>query len=450
MTKFNKILLLVSLALHICADAMAQADSTAAGGTSFTLLQAQEYAIKNSFAVKSVKYDADVAGYDTEGLKGIGLPQVNGTVQYLNNIYAPYNIIPAGSFGPEEVRVRFQQPHNVTIGVTASQLLFDGTWLVGLEAARSYELLQKKKIQKAEIDVKNDIADAYYLAVVSKENAAVLQKFRDALSITYAETQAYYEAGLVEKQDVDQLSLDINNIDIQIAYAQEQQRFTRDLLKYQMGYPLENEINLTDDATVLMSLDSQSLLSAPFAASQNIDVMLAQSGLRMQQLNLKAKKAAYLPNLGAAWTIQTQAQRGEFNFFDTSKPYLYGNFLAIQMNVPILSGGQRKYATKKVEVEIQRMKDMEVFASQSAELEYRNARMELSNAVMVYESALKSLQLAQEIYDTSEVKFREGIGSSMDLTQRSQQVVAAEGNRIQAMLKLLQAKNRLAKALNQY
>lgn len=442
---------LITLLLGLLAqNIFAQADSIIVTSSSFSLMQAQEYALKNSFSVKSVKYDAEIADFTTDELLGIGLPQINGSMTYLNNIYAPYNIIPAGSFGPEEVRVRFQQPHNLTLGVTASQLLFDGTWLVGLEASRSYELLQKKNIEKSEIASKDNIANAYYLAVVSKESLGVLQQSRDALAKMYAETEAYFNAGFVEKQDLDQLSLTLNDLDIQISYAKEQQRFATDLLKFQMGYPLKNEIVLTDDASALMSLDSQSLLSAPFNVAENIDVELAKSGLTMQKLNLKAKRAAYLPNLAAAWTLQTQAQRGEFNFLDSSKPYLYGNFLAIQLNVPILSGGQRKYATKKVEVEVKRMEDLTAFTEQSAELEYRNARLELDNAVKVFEASKMSQKLAQDIYKTAEIKFKEGIGTSFDLTERNTQVVQTQGAYIQAMLKLLQAKNRLAKALNQY
>lgn len=446
-TKFQiaKSLMLILLALFLAKGIHAQGDSSG-----FTLIQAQEYALKNAFAVKSVKYDAEVANNTTQELIGIGLPQVNGTASYLYNIYAPYAIIPAGSFGPSDVRVRFQQPHNLTLGVTASQLLFDGTWLVGLEASKSYEKLQNKNIEKSEIETKDDIAQSYYLAVVAGESLKILQSSRDALSKTLKESEAFYDAGFIEKQDIDQLKLALNDINIQISYAEEQSRFTKDLLKFQMGYPLQKEITLTEDAQSLMSLDSNSLLNAPFNVQENIDVELAQSGLMMQQLNLKSKKAAYLPNLVAAWTIQTQAQRSEFNFFDTKEPYLYGNFLAFQLNVPILSGGQRKYATKKAEVEVRRLTDMKTLAEQSAELAYRNAKMELDNAMKVFDSSKESLQLSEDIYKTAEIKFKEGIGTSMDLTQRNTQVLQSQGAYIQAMLKLLQAKNNLAKALNQY
>jgi outer membrane protein len=120
------------------------------------------------------------------------------------------------------------------------------------------------------------------------------------------------------------------------------------------------------------------------------------------------------------------------------------------MNIPILSKSSRKYGTKKAEVEVKKMQDATLLAEQGAELEYRNAKMELDNAVKVFDSSKMSLKLAEDIYKTSEIKFKEGVGSSTDLTTNNNQLLEAQGAYVQSMLKLLQAKNRLAKALNQY
>jgi len=169
----------------------------------------------------------------------------------------------------------------------------------------------------------------------------------------------------------------------------------------------------------------------------------------MQKLNVKAKKSAYLPTLAAFLTFQTQAMRNEFNFFDTSKPYLYGNLWGLQLNVPILSGGQRKHAVSKADVEVRRYTDMLAFTQQATELEYRSARAEFDNANKVYESSKRSLKLANDIYNTSDIKYKEGIATSFDLTQRNTQVIQAKGAYIQATLGLLNAKTRLTKALNQ-
>jgi len=162
-------------------------------------------------------------------------------MQYTSYIKVPDMIIPAGAFAPQELRVQFQQPENVTLGISAQQLVFNGTWLVGLEASKSYELLQQKNIRKTEIQIKEDVAKAYYLALVSAENVKILLESRAALSNTLRDTEAMYENGFTEKQDVDQLMLSVNEIDIQISYAEQQQRNVVDMLKMQIGFPISNE-----------------------------------------------------------------------------------------------------------------------------------------------------------------------------------------------------------------
>jgi outer membrane protein TolC len=345
--------------------------------------------------------------------------------------------------------VKFQQPFNFTASATASQLLFDGTWLVGLQAAKSYEDLQKKTVNKSEVQLKNEITKAYYLALVSAENMRLLEESKQSLMVTYRETEALYNAGFTEKDNVDQLSLTLNDLTIQAKYAEEQFKLTKDLLKFQIGMPLANDITLSDSAENLMTTDAGALLSSAFQPESTLDVQLAQSGLGMQQLNLRAKKAAYMPSLSTFITFQTTAQRKEFNFFDSSKQYFYGNFWGVQMNVPILSGGRRATAVKKVEVEVKRMEDMLDLAKQGAELEYRSAKAELDNAIQVYNSSKSSVLLASNILKNAQIKFKEGIGTSFDVTQRNTQSIQAQGAYVGAMLKVLNAKTRLAKSLNQ-
>jgi outer membrane protein len=425
-------------------------DNPLVAQTQLSLLQAHEYAIKNSFAVKNTTFDAEVARKNTQELIASGLPQVDGSASFMHNIYAPYSIIPAGSFGPNEQRIRFQQPFNLTLGVTATQLLFSGTWLVGLEASKSYELLLQSSIDKTEQETKDQVSDLYYLALVTNENIKVLEKSRASMDKTLLETTALFHAGYAEQQDVDQINLALSQLSIQIAYARDQQTNAMRMLKFAIGMPFTEEITLTDTVDSLISTDTNSLLMAPFDPSINVDYKLVKQGLTMQHLNVKAKKAAYLPSLVGYMTIQTQAQRNSFSFFDTAQPYLYGNFWGLSLNVPILSGGQRKYATQKAAVEVKRLETQLTFVQQQAQLGYESARIELNNANQMFMMAKQSMDLAQQLYDQESIRYKEGMSSSFDLTSRNTNLISAQGNYIQSMLKLLQSKNKLAKALGQY
>ncbi len=436
-------LIFVSLALIICFASVAQER------LEMTLQQAQDYAIKNAFKAKNAAYDAEVAKYTTESLKAIGLPQINGSVQFNHYIYNPYTIIPPGTFGPDEFRVRFGNPFTTTIGATASQLLFDGTWLVALEAARSYEQFQSQNVKKSAVEVKSDIAGAYYLSLIALENSRLIKESKVELVNTLIQTEALLEAGYTEMENVDQLQLSVNDLNIQISYSDEQAKLANDMLKFQMGLPLSTELVLTENLDSFMASSSGDLINTAFNAESNLDVQIANSGLMLQQLNLKAKKAAYLPNLSTFLNFQTAAYRQEFNFFDTTKPYLYGNLWGVQLNVPILSGGMRKNEVKKVEVEVKRMEETASYTKKATELEFRSARSELKNALEAYTATKSSLALAKSILNKAQIKFKEGLGTSFDVTQRNTQLIQTQGAYIQSMMKVLNAKTRLSKALNQ-
>jgi outer membrane protein len=414
-----------------------------------SLQQIQEYAFKNSVTNRNATYDAEAAKYNTESLKAIGLPQIEGSVQFNNYIYAPFSIIPAGTFGPTDFRVRFGNPYTLTVGATASQLLFDGTWLVALEASRSYEKFIDQQVKKTSVDVKSSVTNSYYLALISAENVALLKDSKEQLVNTLNQTTALYEAGFTEVENVDQLQLAVNDLNIQISYAEQQSKLALDLLKFQIGMPLTTDLVLTDKLQAFVEAGAADLMGTTFLPENTLDVQLAASGIQLQQLNLKSKKAAYLPSVGAFINFQTAAYRQEFNLFDTSLPFFYGNLWGINMSVPILSGGRRKYEVKKVEVELKRVQDMEVMARQGVELEYRSSRSELQNALEALQASESSLKLAQSILQKTQIKFNEGLGTSFDITQKNTQLLTAQGQYIQAMMKALTARTRMAKSLNQ-
>jgi hypothetical protein len=151
-----------------------------------TLAAAKEYAVKNAFQVKSTNLDAQSAKLQTEQLLAIGLPQISGNIQYQNFIDRPTSILPGDFFGMpgQNVAVQFGVPQTLTAGINASQLLFDGSWLVGLQASKAYAALQNKNIIKSEIDVKRATEEAYHLSVIAEESIALLTASRDLLATT--------------------------------------------------------------------------------------------------------------------------------------------------------------------------------------------------------------------------------------------------------------------------
>lgn len=412
-----------------------------------SLLQAKEYAKTNAPAVKNARHDQEAAKISTDELLGIGLPQINGSIQYQNFLNLPTSIVPGDFFGApgQDVRVKFGVPHQATAGLSATQLLFDGTWLVGLRASRAYADLQSKTVDRSANEVAMQAADAYVLAVSTEANVKTLEELLANLEKLRAETSAMQVAGFMEVQDVEQIDLSINEIKIQLNYTQSYTTITKNLLKFTIGMPLATEIELTDK---IETLTAANITQADgFTPENHLDVQMAQKGLLLQQLNLKAKKAAYLPNVASFYNLQTQGLRSEFNYFDTSLPWFPIQLWGIQLNIPILSGGIRNKSVQKVGVEVKRMEEAVQTTKEAVTLEYTTASTEYNSAAQRMTHADNNLKLAKSILAKEEIKFREGVSGSFNITQRNQQVIDAHGQYIAAVLNMLKAKNKLDKCL---
>jgi outer membrane protein len=413
-----------------------------------SLIQAQDYALKNAFQVKSAQHDKTSADLTSDELLGIGLPQLNGSLQYQNFINLPTSIIPGDFFGApgQDVKVQFGVPHQLTVGLSASQLLFDGTWLVGLEASKAYAELQRKNIQKSEIDTRAKTAEAYSMAITSQANLSILRDMLTHMQRLLNDTEAMQREGFSEQQDVDQLMLSVNELMIQIDYTEQYVTITKDLLKFTIGMPLSTDIELTDTWESLTETAGDDVLS--FNASSSIDVQLAENGLLMQQLNVKSKKAALMPNLAAFYNVQTQGLRDEFDYFDTSLPWFPIQLWGIQLNVPILSGGSKSKTIKKTEVEVKRLTDTVSMTKEAVQLEYNTATTELAFSKKRMTQAKSNLELAKSILEKEEIKYREGLSNSFNITQRNQQVINAQSAYTNAAIAYMNAQTKLNKVLN--
>jgi outer membrane protein TolC len=415
-----------------------------------TLAAAKEFAVKNAFQVKSKTLDAQTAKLQTEELLAIGLPQISGSIQYQNFIDRPTRILPGDFFGMpgQNVAVQFGVPQTLTAGINASQLLFDGSWLVGLQASKAYAALQSKNIVKSEIEVKRATEEAYHLAVIAQESIALLTASRDLLASTLEHTKALKTEGFVETQDVEQLTLSLNELEARIRVAQTQALIAKTLLKFTIGMNVEEEITLVDNSKTILDSFNAQMLQTPFNADNLIDNQIIKDGLALQKLSVKNQQARLLPNMAAFYSLQKQAQRQEFNFFQGSQPWYPTQLWGLSMNVPIVSGGGKMKSIQKAGVEVKRMEETLAFSTNAAKLEYQVGLAEYMNATQNVELALQSYNLAASILNKTQIKFDQGTSSSFELSRQTSQLLQSQVALIQARLSLMNAQTRLSKSLN--
>jgi len=445
MIQFNinkKISVLLAVALGFVSLGNAQ--------QSLTLAAAKEYAVQNAFQVKSKNFDAQSAKLQTEELLAIGLPQISGSIQYQNFIDRPTSILPGDFFGMpgQNVAVQFGVPQTLTAGINASQLLFDGSWLVGLQASKAYAALQNKNIIKSEIEVKRATEEAYHLAVIAQESIALLTASRDLLAETLEHTKALKKEGFLETQDVEQLSLSLNELEARIRVAQTQALIAKTLLKFTIGMNVDEEITLADNSAMILESFNAQLVQSPFNAENLIDNQIIKEGLSLQKLSVKNQQAGLLPNLAAFYSVQRQAQRQEFNFLDGNEPWYPTQLWGLSMNVPIVSGGRKTKSIQRAGVEVKRMEETLAYSNNAAKLEYQVGMAEYMNATQNVDLALQSYTLASSILNKTQIKFDQGTSSSFELSRQTSQLLQAEVSLIQARLSLMNAQTRLSKSLN--
>lgn len=443
-----------------------------------TLIEAQAYAVEHSFAVRYARMDAATAESDVKLTTSAGLPHVNGSIDYNNYIDIPTQVAPADAFGfpsyltqflgavSQETGVpinapvqdpnaisefQFGAPQTMTAGISASQLIFDGSYFVGLQAAKAYAAAQQSVIEKSKDEIKRATAEAYHTVLVSGENLRILEGSREVVNSNLTETEALFENGFVEEQDVDQLKLSLADLDSRINYARKQSEISKDLLKFQIGMPLENQIGLKDNiASLTAAPGAAGLLSFGFSLDGNSEYETQNRYLELSKLNVKNEKAKSLPRITAFYNYQRNAQRQKFNFLDFNQKWYPIQLWGVQLTVPIFNSLEGSHRIQKARIDVERASVALNQIAQGAKLEYLAAKNEYETAVENARIQKESKALAERIFNTTQIKYKEGVASSFDLSQAHNQQLTAQGNYIGAVLQLLNAKARLTKALNQY
>ncbi|MBC8173936.1 MAG: TolC family protein [Chitinophagales bacterium] len=415
---------------------------------SFTLQQAQDYGVQNNIATKTAALDILGAEATVGERLSVGLPQLSASVDYQNFLKLPTSLIPAEFFGGEAgefAEVQFGTKQNVTAGLSFSQLIFNGSWLVGLNAAKTYVGLIEGQQKLSESEVKKNIEIAYYTALISAESETIWQKNIENLSKTLTEVKAMNKEGFVEEIDVDRLQISLSNLQTNLENVQRQTDLAKTYLKFQMGMDVNTEIILADslngaqDNFVALENDQHYLNRPEFEILETTRIL--------NELNVKVNKAGYLPSLVLIGSYQQNAQRNEFDFFNANQPWFETALVGVSLQIPIFDGLQKKNAIENAQIGLQKAELIQRNATQGILLEIEKTKTDYLNAQNELNNQLSNIQLAEKIYNVSMVKYREGVGSSLELTTAESALYQIQGAYIGALFNYLSAQTNLKKAL---
>ncbi len=416
-----------------------------------SLEQAIEHALQYNYELENSKADAIIARRQVWEITASGLPQINGSVGYQYFTDIPTNLVPAEFFGGEEgefAEIQFGTEQNLTATLTVNQLIFDGSYIVGLQAARIFRELSLQIYQKSEMEVKSLVTESYYLNLATAQNMEILQENLQNLEKTLFETEKLYEQGFTDAINVDQLRLTVANLKNNISGVKRQRKMTLDLLKFQIGMGVDQELVLTDELEQLFQNISLEAFSVQeFNPQKHIDFRIMQSQEQMQLMTLRREWSFYLPSLSASYTRQENAYRNEFNFFESGKPWFPTSIIGVNLNIPVFSSGLRRSKVQQARLELEKAQTNTRRVVQSLLLQKQEATNEIESAMEKYTIEKDNLELAERILQRTSIMHKEGLATSLELTQASNQLLNTQSNYINAIFELLNAKNKLEKAL---
>lgn len=458
--KFKIVLLIFVLVIQISTNAQ-QKESA-----SFSLQQAQEYAVKNSYSVKNALVDLEIARKTIWETTAVGLPQINGSVSYQNMPDVPTMLLPdfltpaivgvnQELFGleptqpiPEQASfpVQFGTKHNADWGVTASQLIFSGEYLVGLQASRIFYQLSEKALLKTQNDIRESVTKSYYLVLVAEENVKILKELADNAANIRKEMEAMLEVGFIEDTDVDQMMLLETNLNNTLNNLSTQAEIAVRLLKFQMGINLEEPVILTDKLSDVLNLDAViKMMLKDFQLENNIEFKLMETQVDLTELSLKRQMSTYLPSVAAFATYSKSAMRSKFNIFDPDEDWYPTAIIGFNINIPVFSSGMRMAQVSKAKLELEKSRTMMLQVTEGLNLNFKQSLLNLRTANDNFQTERKNLELSKKIYDKTTIKYREGIASSLELAQAQNQYLTNQTNYFRAMVDMLNAKAELGK-----
>ncbi|WP_421751206.1 TolC family protein [Croceimicrobium sp.] len=423
----------------------------------FSLQEAQDYAARNSYTVQDKVLDYEKARKTIKETAAMGLPQISGSFGYSYNAQVPKQPIPAQFFNPNAgeddiAYVAFGVAHQNQAQLQLSQLLIDGSYFVALQATRVVKETKALEREEAEINARRNTAQSYYGALVAEETLEILKANLETVKSNFDETQKLFENGFVEDQDVSQMELLYNNLQNNVNNAERQVKLAYQLLKFNMGISLEEEITLSSSLEEVINpvRSDATLAQNPFQVDKHISFRNLLSQEKGASLQLANERAKYFPTLSGFVThSQSNFSNQASDAFSFDTYWIPGTTIGASLSWNIFTGLGRTARVQKAKIDLERIRLAKTATESQLELQFHQAQSDYDFALDNLSNQMRNRTLSEKVRDRTLRKYKEGLASSLELTQAENQYLEAERNYINAILNVLNAKEALEYALGQ-
>mgnify|MGYP000492365762 CR=1 FL=1 len=419
---------------------------------SFTLQQAIDYALKNNYSVINATRDMKDAQHQKWQTIASGLPQIDGSISYQNMLKQPVTLLPAeftggapGTYTP----VTFGLPQQVSATATLRQQIFDGSYLVGVQATKTFIAFSTNNKEKTNLEVTKAVVEAYGNVLLANESTIILEKNKTALEKNLTETKAIFENGLGDEESVEQLQITLSSVGNQLKNAIRLKKITLQMLNLVMGLNTENPTVLSENLDILTEKQIDfNLLESSLSLENNIDYKMVQNLTEQRTLEHKLEKSRALPTLNAFVNYGSSAFSDKFNFLGNDTDWYNSSVLGFDLNIPIFSSLSRKSGTARAKIALEKAETQKIETEESIRLQWENAKSEYTLSIEQYQTAKQNLGLAERIEKKNQIKYSEGIATSFELRQAQTQLYATQQEYLQSMVDVINKKTALETILN--
>jgi outer membrane protein len=419
-----------------------------------SLQAAMDYAVKNNVNAKNARIDVGIQDAQNRQVTAIALPQVNAKGEFTEFFNIQKAFLPGEFLGGAPgtfVPVAFTPKYSTTASATASQLLFDGSALVALQARRSVLELMNQRAQLTEEMIRYNVQNAYYSLVIGRRQLSIIKN-----SLVSLREMEYYftkqkEGGFVEKIEVDRITVQVNNLSTDSLNIDGMLRVSEQSLKYAMGMDVNTPVILTDTSVEQTLEKGLATINANVDYNNRTDYNLLLTNQKLNEYNLKRYKFAALPSLAIVGSLGYNYGSSFFSqMIEFRKYYQFYSFGGLQLNVPIFSGLKRRNQVIEAKLNIDKTKNEIEFQKQSIDYELETSRTTLKNAILQMRKQEDNLTLAKGVVDLARKKYNAGVGSSLEVNQAQTELLQSQNRYFTTLLTTVMAQTSLQKALGNF
>jgi len=441
----NKLLIITGLLFSILGSS--QEDSY-----SLSLKEAIDYALVNNRTAKNAVRDIEAAKHLKWEREATGLPQISAKIDYNNWLKQQISLIPADFFGGNQgefAEVAFGTSQTMNASIKLEQLLFDGSYLVGLQSAKVFLEVSKNAKEKTDLEIRKAVINAYGNVLLAQESETILESNKTVLEKNLFETQKIYENGLTEEENVEQLQITLSSINNSLNQTKRLKGLAIKMLNITLGKDINSNTLLTEDLNdlTIQNIDL-GLITIEENVENTIDYKIAKNDNRSKELLLKLEKSKALPSLSAFVNGSYAGNNENFAFLKNDQKWFGSSLIGISMDIPLFSSLGRHAATQRAKIELEKSVDNLTETEQQIKLLIASGKIDYEFAIQQYETAKQNLNLAERIEKKIQIKFFEGISSSFDLRQAQTQLYSSQQGYLRAMLDVITKKAELETVLN--